>query len=71
MFINKRVYLLDTLECLLVDFFTPGPWFVRFSLVRFSYVHLLKTVPKYLVRKFVLMCIIDIICAFLVCAGFF
>ena len=30
--------------------FTPGPWFVRFSLVRFSFVRNFKTPPKYLVR---------------------
>ena len=29
---------------------TPGPWFVRFSLVRFSFVRNFKTPPKYLVR---------------------
>ena len=29
---------------------TPGPWFVRFSLVCFSFVSKFKTTPKYLVH---------------------
>ena len=29
---------------------TPGPWFVRFSLVRFSFVRSFKRYPKYLLR---------------------
>ena len=68
---------------------TPSPCFVRFPLVRFSFVRIFRTVPKYLVRALyplfdrvnssfvrklvinVTLHIIDLICAFLVCAGFF
>ena len=31
---------------------TPGPWFVRFSLVRFSFVRSFKRYPKYLLRAY-------------------
>ena len=64
---------------------TPGPWFVRFSLVHFSFVRNFKTYPKYsvdadfplsrlhslFVRKIIRMCIIDFICAVLVHADIF
>ena len=65
---------------------TPSPWFVWFSLVRFSFVSIFKTVPKHLlhvvyslfdrvnplfVSKLVITCIIAFVCAFLACAEFF
>ena len=33
-----------------LKFSTPSPWIVYFSLVRFSFVLIFKTVPKYLVH---------------------
>ena len=65
---------------------TPSPWFVRFSLVRFPFVHNFKRVPRCFVhadfplidrvnpsfvRKLVTVCNIDFINVFLVCADYF
>ena len=65
---------------------TLSTWFMRFSLMRFSFEHIFKTVPKYLihavyplfdrvnpsfVHKFEMICIIDLICACLLCKEFF
>ena len=34
-------------QLLFPDSNTPSPWFMRFSLVRFLFVRVFKTIPKY------------------------
>ena len=48
----KIVDMSDTNNLESLVLYTPGPWFVRFSLVRFSNVRSFKRYPKYLLRAY-------------------